>query len=152
MLNADSSTLKSDSDVHSRNAPPSPASAAALSCTVRTSPTMSSIGASGNVRLISVTTKLDSFARPPRPRTPSVRNVSGTNESSAKYATIAARCVPRSAKNFANSARFRTRTRAVSFGPVDAAQALAELREISSQIDVAVILDEQGAVVGSTHG
>ena len=35
---------------------------------------------------------------------------------------------------------------------MDAAQALAELREISSQIDVAVILDEQGAVVGSTHG
>jgi hypothetical protein len=35
---------------------------------------------------------------------------------------------------------------------VDAAQALAELREISSQIDVAVILDDQGKVVGSTHG
>jgi hypothetical protein len=27
-------------------------------------------------------------------------NVSGTKESSAKYAIIAARCVPRSAKNF----------------------------------------------------
>jgi predicted regulator of Ras-like GTPase activity (Roadblock/LC7/MglB family) len=35
---------------------------------------------------------------------------------------------------------------------VDAAQALAELREISSQIDVAVILDDKGEVVGSTHG
>ena len=35
---------------------------------------------------------------------------------------------------------------------MDAAQALAELREISSQVDVAVILDEQGAVIGSTHG
>jgi hypothetical protein len=35
---------------------------------------------------------------------------------------------------------------------VDAAQALAELREISSQIDVAVILDDGGAVVESTHG
>jgi hypothetical protein len=35
---------------------------------------------------------------------------------------------------------------------VDAAQALAELREISTQVDVAVILDEKGAVAGSTHG
>ena len=35
---------------------------------------------------------------------------------------------------------------------MDAAQALAELREISTQVDVAVILDEQGAVAGSTHG
>ena len=35
--------------------------------------------------------------------------MSGTNDSSAKYAIIAARCVPRSAKNFANSARFLTR-------------------------------------------
>jgi hypothetical protein len=35
---------------------------------------------------------------------------------------------------------------------VDAAQALAELREISSQVDVAVVVDESGAILGSTHG
>jgi len=35
---------------------------------------------------------------------------------------------------------------------VDAAQALAELREISTEVDVAVIVDERGAVLGSTHG
>jgi len=35
---------------------------------------------------------------------------------------------------------------------VDAAQALAELREISSQIDEAAIVDGDGQVIGSTHG
>lgn len=33
---------------------------------------------------------------------------------------------------------------------MDAAQALADLTEISSQIEAAVLFDEQGAVVGST--
>src|SRR5712691_1012217 len=106
MLNADSSTLKSDSAVQSRNAPPTMPSVAALSCTSRTSVTMSPTGASGNACLSSVTRKLDSSARPARPSSASARNVSGTKERSAKYAIIAARCVPRSAKNFANRARF----------------------------------------------
>jgi len=35
---------------------------------------------------------------------------------------------------------------------MDAAQALADLREISSQIESAVIVDEAGAVAGSTLG
>ncbi|MHB8642083.1 MAG: roadblock/LC7 domain-containing protein [Gaiellaceae bacterium] len=35
---------------------------------------------------------------------------------------------------------------------MDAAQALAELREISSQIDEAAIVDGDGQVIGSTHG
>jgi predicted regulator of Ras-like GTPase activity (Roadblock/LC7/MglB family) len=35
---------------------------------------------------------------------------------------------------------------------VDAAQALAELREISSQIDEAAIVGGDGQVIGSTHG
>ena len=55
--------------------------------------------------------------------------VSGTNESSAKYAIIAARWVPRSAWNLRKSSRFRTRTRAVSTlvgsAPMDPAQALS---------------------------
>jgi predicted regulator of Ras-like GTPase activity (Roadblock/LC7/MglB family) len=37
-----------------------------------------------------------------------------------------------------------------SLRPVDAAQALADLTEISSQIEIAVLFDEQGVVVGST--
>jgi hypothetical protein len=52
------------------------------------------------------------------------------------------------------SARFLTRTarsiRSVSFRRVDAAQALADLTEISSQIDAAALFDEQGAVSAST--
>jgi hypothetical protein len=35
---------------------------------------------------------------------------------------------------------------------MDAAQALADLTEISSQIEAAVLFDEQGTVVGSTFG
>ena len=42
-------------------------------------------------------------ARGERPKSASARKTSGTKESSAKYATIAARCVPRSAKNFLQS-------------------------------------------------
>ena len=112
MLKADSSALKSDSDVQSRNAPPTIPSDHALSWTVRTSRTMSSIGVSGSACLISTTRKLDSSARPTSPSSERARNVSGTNESSAKYAIIAARCVPRSAKNFWTSLLFRLRTAA----------------------------------------
>src|SRR6266576_1814232 len=68
---------------------------------------MSPTGASGKACWISVTRKLDSSARPAKPSAASARNVSGTNDNSAKYAIIAARCVPRSAKNFPNSARLR---------------------------------------------
>ena len=35
---------------------------------------------------------------------------------------------------------------------MDAAQALAELREVSSQIDEAAIVDADGQLIGSTHG
>jgi predicted regulator of Ras-like GTPase activity (Roadblock/LC7/MglB family) len=38
----------------------------------------------------------------------------------------------------------------VNVGAVDAAQALADLTEISSQIEAAVLFDESGAVQGST--
>jgi predicted regulator of Ras-like GTPase activity (Roadblock/LC7/MglB family) len=40
----------------------------------------------------------------------------------------------------------------VSLGPVDAAQALADLTEISSQIAAAVLFDKSGSVQGSTLG
>jgi hypothetical protein len=109
-LKADSSALKSESDVQSSAAAPTMPSVAALSCTLWTRSTMRSIGVPGSACLISFTRKLDSSARPVKPRKERARNVSGTKASSAKYAIIAARCVPRSAKNFRQSSRLRTRT------------------------------------------
>ena len=52
-----------------------------------------------------VTRELDSSTRPKRPSNARARKTSGTIEASAKYATIAARCVPRTAKNVPNVAR-----------------------------------------------
>src|SRR5437899_9357664 len=69
---------------------------------------------------------------------------------------IAARCGPGSAKNVAAGARLRRRTGAVctvlASRTMDAAQALADLTEISSQIEAAVLFDDGGAVIGSTLG
>src|ERR1041384_6041976 len=129
MLNADSSTLNSESDDQRRKAPPTIPSVAALSCTLRTSETMSPTGASGSACFSSVTRKLDSSARPAKPSSDSARNVSGANESSAKYAIIAARCVPRSAKNFANRVRLRTRNAPSIFRAVDDDELRKALRE-----------------------
>ena len=109
MLNADSSALNSDSDDHSRPMPPMMPSVAAFSCTWWTSVRMLCSELPGNARFSSRTRKSDASARCARPSSDSARKMSGTKESSAKYATIAARCVPRSAKNFAKSARFRRR-------------------------------------------
>jgi hypothetical protein len=75
--------------------------------------------------------------------------VSGTNERSAKYAIIAARCVPRSAKNFANSARFLSLRGRSIVRAVDAAKALAALIEVSSEIEAAAIADDEGAIVAT---
>ena len=61
----------------------------------------------GNALFSSVTRKLDSSARPANPSRASARKSSGTNERSAKYAIIAARCVPRSAKNLLKTSRIR---------------------------------------------
>src|SRR5919197_5583756 len=155
MLNADSSTLKNESDVQRSAAPPMIPSVAAFRRTELTRFTMRTIGTPGSACLIWRTRKVDSSARPVRPRSDRARNVSGTKESSAKYATIAARCVPRSAKNFCTRVRFRTRTArsmaCVSVSPsMDAAQALADLTEISSQIESAALFGEDGAVGAST--
>src|SRR4029077_7214742 len=53
-------------------------------------------------------------------------------------------------------ARLRRRTGAVcivlAWKTMDAAQALADLTEISSQIEAAVLFDEDGAVLGATLG
>ena len=84
MLNADSSTLKSESDVQSSAAPPTIPSAVALSCTVWTRLMIWSIGVPGSVFLISLTRKDDSSARPVSPSRERDRNVSGTKDNSAK--------------------------------------------------------------------
>src|SRR5919201_299450 len=155
MLKADSRTLKNESDVQSSAAPPMMPRVAAFRRTEFTRVTILTIGTPGSACRIWRTRNVDSSARPVRPRSDNARNVSGTNESSAKYATIAARCVPRSAKNFCTRVRFRTRTgrsmACVSVSPaMAAAQALADLTEISSQIESAALFGEDGDVAAST--
>src|SRR6478735_4370558 len=99
MLNALSSTLKKESDDQSRNAPPTMPSAVAFDWMPRTARRIESSDVFGNV-FESCRTKNDpSSAWWTRPSSASDRKSSGTNERSAKYAIIAARCVPRSAKN-----------------------------------------------------
>jgi len=84
MLSADSSTLKSESEVQSNATPPTIPSVAALSWTAWTRLTIWSIGVPGSVFLISLTRNDDSSARPVRPRSARERKVSGTKERSAK--------------------------------------------------------------------
>jgi predicted regulator of Ras-like GTPase activity (Roadblock/LC7/MglB family) len=61
---------------------------------------------------------------------------------------MAARCVPRSAKNFEKTSRI---VREASLSPVtDGKKALDELTEISSQIESAVLFGADGEVVAST--
>ena len=120
------------------------------------------------------------------PSSASARKSSGTNESSAKYAIIAARCVPavgeelldrpcplrlrgpqlwpdlpaRRPRSTCLRAACRCGSDSIevgpypgpplvvatpgSFGPVDAGQALADLTEISSQVEAAVVVGAGG--------
>src|SRR3954469_24430774 len=100
MLKALSSTLKSESDDQSRNAAPTRPSAVAFSWIARTARRIESSEVVGNARWSSRTKNEPVSAWFAVPSSASERNRSGTNERSAKYAIIAARCVPRSAKNF----------------------------------------------------
>ena len=84
MLNADSSTLKSESEVQPTKTAPITPRVAALSCTERTTLRMPSTELCGNALFNSVTRKLDSSARPAKPSRASARKSSGTNERSAK--------------------------------------------------------------------
>src|SRR4051794_7997308 len=145
MLKALSSTLKKDRDDQSRNAPPTIPSAVAFSWMPRTARRIESSDVFGNV-FESCRTKNDpSSAWCTSPRSASARKSSGTKERSAKYAIIAARWVPRSAKNL-----LRTRLTAASMlALVDAAQAIADLREISPQVREVVVLASDGSVTGS---
>src|SRR4029453_18782779 len=88
MLNADSSALNRDSDDQSSRMPPAIPSTAALSCTRWTSETIPDTELPGKARPSSSTRKSDASARCTRPSSESERNVKGTKESSAKYATI----------------------------------------------------------------
>src|SRR6187455_2283603 len=99
MLNALSSTLKNESEDQSRNAPPTRPRAVAFDWMPRTARRIESSDVFGNV-FESWRTKNDpSSAWWTRPSNASERKRRGTNERSAKYAIIAARWVPRSAKN-----------------------------------------------------
>src|SRR4051794_2311642 len=99
MLKALSSTLKNDSDDQSRNAPPTIPSAVAFSWIPRTARRIESSDVFGNVFESWRTKNEPSSAWCTRPRRASERKSNGTKERSAKYAIIAARWVPRSAKN-----------------------------------------------------
>src|SRR5690242_2234042 len=107
----------------------------------------------GNACLSSLMKKDEASARSARPNSESVMKTSGTNDRSAKYATIAARWVPRSAKNLCTSWRLRMRTIAESAPcyrrAMDAAAALADLVEISPQIEAAALLAGDGELAGS---
>src|SRR5262245_65939476 len=99
MLNALSSTLNSESDDHSRNAAPRIPSAAAFDWIARTARRIEATDVLGNVLWSSRTKNDPSLAWFTTLSTDSERKRSGTNDSSAKYAIMAARCVPRSAEN-----------------------------------------------------
>ena len=80
-----------------------------------------------------------------RPSSASDRKSSGTNERSAKYAIIAARCVPRSAKNLLTTRL----TGGSMLAGVDAAQAISDLTEISPQVRHVAVIEADGSVTGS---
>src|SRR3954463_5855800 len=145
MLNALSSTEKNESDAQSRNAPPTAPRAAAFDWIARTAWRIESSDVEGNVFSSCRTKNEPSSAWCTSPRSASDRKSSGTNERSAKYAIIAARWVPRSAKNLRT-----TRPTGVSMlACMDASQAIADLTEISPQVlQVAVTLPD-GALGGS---
>src|SRR5712691_5907411 len=145
MLNALSSTLKNESDDQSRNAPPTIPSAVAFAWIARTALRIESTDVRGNV-FVSCFTKNDpSSAWCTSPSSASARKSSGTKERSAKYAIIAARWVPRSAKNL-----LRTRLTAASMlALVDVALAIADLTEISPQVRDVVAVGDDGSPAGS---
>src|SRR5947207_14987197 len=107
MLKALSSTEKSERDDQARNATPRMPRAVACSRIARTARSSESSDVLGKARCSSRMKNEPEFAWPAVLRTASERKSSGTNESSAKYAIIAARCVPRSAKNLRAIARIK---------------------------------------------
>ena len=91
MFMADSSTLKSESEAQMSAAPPTIPSVVACCRIASTACTMLATELFGNARFSSWTRKLASSGRPESPSNDTIRNRRGTNESSAKYAIIAAR-------------------------------------------------------------
>src|SRR6185312_4174920 len=103
MLNALSSTLKNESDDQARNAPPTIPSVPAFRWMARTASRIESSEVLGKTFESSWTKNECDDAWFTRPSSASARKSSGTKESSAKYAIIAARWVPRSRKNLRSS-------------------------------------------------
>ena len=147
MLNALSSTLKSESDDQSRNAAPTIPSAAEL-CWIARTALEDRVERRARERSLQLTDEeragSASFVVP---SSASARKSSGTNESSAKYAIIAARCVPRSAKNFR---RIDRHGRAVCSAPWMPLRRLPISTEISSQVAQVAILDRDGSILATT--
>ena len=98
MLKADSSDENSDSELQRSATAPTTESVVAFRCTASTTLTIDSTDWSGKTSSRYETRALDEFAWSRNPSSESARKMSGTNEASAKYATIAARWVPRSTK------------------------------------------------------
>src|SRR6201981_1523798 len=147
MFSADSSALTNESDDQSRPTAPMIPRAAALFCTWCTSLMMLSSDVPGEACFSWRRKKADAAARCARPKRESARKTRGTNERSAKYATIAARWVPRSAKNLCTSCRrgiVTSESSLIASTAMDAARALADLVEISPQIEAAVVVSEEG--------
>src|SRR5690242_14573409 len=140
MLNALSSTLKNDNDDQSRKPPPTIPRAAAFAWMPRTARRIESSDVLGNVLESSRTKNEFSSAWCTSPSNASARKRSGTKERRAKYAIIAARWVPRSAKNLLMTRLTGLASlRGSMLGLMDAARAIADLTEISPQVrEVAV--------------
>src|SRR5215813_248544 len=152
MLSADSSALKNEVDDQSRPMPPMIPSAAALFCTRWTRLMMLLTDVPGKACFSSLTKKSDASARCARPKSESARKTSGTNERSAKYATIAAKWVPRSAKNLCTSFRpgiVTPESSLIASTAMEAVRALADLLEISPQIEAAAVVSGEGELAGS---
>ena len=116
-------------------------SAVAFAWIARTALRIESSDVLGNVFESSRTKNEFSSAWCTSPSSASARKSSGTNDRSAKYAIIAARWVPRSAKNLLQDP--------LHFAPVcsdrmDATQAIADLTEISPQVKHVVVVGADG--------
>src|SRR5574338_1414190 len=102
MLNADSSAESSEIELQRRAIPPTIDNVAAFRCTSATTFTIDSTDCPGKTSSRYDTRELEASAWSRRPSRESAREISGTNDARAKYATIAARWVPRSAKKRSN--------------------------------------------------
>ena len=173
MFSADSSALKSESDDQRRKTPPTIPRVAALSCTRWTSERMLLTELPGNARAQLLDEEVRCVRavreaqerrargtraarrRAARSTRPSRRDASRGREELRQEGSLADAHERESAARdhdggFPHDSGLRPRPSSISLRRMDAAQALADLTEISSQIEAAVLFDEQGTVAGST--